>query len=321
MPLGYVKNFLNQQNSSNIIVKKMDKRNINVSFIGTPKNDREYMKYIFENNNDKIDVVQLCKKFNIKMVNNLSEVDTLLNLAYFNSRCKNISSYINRTKLKNKDDFNEGQNIICRKYYKSKGITLNTNYTYKIISYKKGLWKIKDETNNIEYEITTNLLQSHFILEYCRTIDSMQGASISEKMTIFDLNIPYVTKEHIYVAITRARSLKNLQIFIHPEREVSSYTNSRIKQYFTFKIQNYKKQDEKAKRDFKVDEYIDEEFIFSQQKKTNNKCSYCMKDLQIYINNENNVISDLTIDRVDNRFAHIKSNCKICCLICNISKK
>jgi len=50
MPLGYVKNFLNQQNSSNIIVKKMDKRNINVSFIGTPKNDREYMKYIFENN-------------------------------------------------------------------------------------------------------------------------------------------------------------------------------------------------------------------------------------------------------------------------------
>jgi hypothetical protein len=149
----------------------------------------------------------------------------------------------------------------------------------------------------------------------------MQGASISEKMTIFDLNIPYVSKEHIYVAITRARSLKNLQIFIHPENEVKSYTFARIKQYFSFKIQNYKKQDEKTKRDFKVDDYIDENFIFSQQKKTNNKCSYCLKDLEIFINNENNVISDLTIDRVDNKLAHLKTNCKICCLICNISKK
>jgi hypothetical protein len=223
--------------------------------------------------------------------------------------------------LKNKDDFNEKQNIICRKYYKSKGITLNTNYSYKIISYKKGIWKIKDETNNIEYEISTKLLQNNFILEYCRTIDSMQGASISEKMSIFDLNIPYVSKEHIYVAITRARSLKNLQIFIHPEKEVSSYTASRIRQYFSFKIQNYKRQDEKAKREFKVDEYIDEEFIFSQQKKTNNKCSYCLKDLELFIDNDNTVKTNLTIDRVDNKLAHLKNNCKICCLICNVSKK
>ena len=277
-------------------------------------------KYIFETK-DKIDIVKLCKKFNIKMINKLSDVDTLFNLAYFNSRCHNISSYINRTVLKNKDDFNINQNIICRKYYKNKGMTLNTNYTYKIISYKKTLWKIKDETNNIEYEITTKLLQSHFILEYCRTIDSMQGASISDKMTIFDLNIPYVSKEHIYVAITRARSLKNLQIFIHPEREVNSYTTSRITQYFSFKIQNYKKQDEKANRDFKIEEYIDEDFIYQQMKKTNNKCSYCLKDLELFIDNDNNVKSDLTIDRIDNRFGHIKTNCKLSCLICNVSKK
>ena len=87
------------------------------------------------------------------------------------------------------------------------------------------------------------------------------------------------------------------------------------------KIQNYKNQDNKAKREFKADDYIDEDFIFQQKKKTNNKCSYCLKDLQIFIDNNNNVISDLTIDRVDNRLAHIKSNCKICCFMCNVSKK
>jgi hypothetical protein len=29
----------------------------------------------------------------------------------------------------------------------------------------------------------------------------------------------------------------------------------------------------------------------------------------------------LTIDRIDNRFGHIKTNCKLSCLICNVSKK
>jgi hypothetical protein len=181
--------------------------------------------------------------------------------------------------------------------------------------------KIKDETNDKIYDITTNLMQNNFILEYCRTIDSMQGASVNDRMTIFDLNLPYVSKNHVWVGITRCRSLKNLQIFIHPENEVKSYTYSRIKQYFTMKVQNYMKQDDKVKREFKDDDYIDDNFIFQQQKKTNNKCSYCLKDLEIFIDNDNAVKSNLTIDRIDNRLAHIKTNCKICCLTCNISKK
>ena len=200
-------------------------------------------------------------------------------------------------------------------------MVLNTNYTYKINSFQNGLWKIKDETNNITYDITTNLLHNNFVLEYCRTIDSQQGSSINDKITIFDLNLPYVSKEHVWVAITRARSLQNIQIFIHPEKEVQSYTQARLKQYFNFKINNYKNQDKKANRDFISDDYIDEDFIFNQIKKTNNKCSYCKKDLELFIDNENNVKSDLTIDRINNKLPHIKSNCKICCLICNVNKK
>ena len=46
-----------------------------------------------------------------------------------------------------------------------------------------------------------------------------------------------------------------------------------------------------------------------------------VKDLEIFIDNENIVKSDLTIDRIDNKLAHIKSNCKICCHHCNVSKK
>jgi hypothetical protein len=281
---------------------------------------KDIYKYIFEDN-EKVDIVKLCEKFDIKMIKDLHKVNTKMNLAYFNFRCENISSMINSEVLKNKVKFNVNQNIVCRKYHKARGITLNTNYTYKIKSFKKGMCKIEDETNKIEYDISNTLLNSHFILEYCRTIDSMQGTSIGEKFTIFDLNLSYVSKNHIWVAITRARSLKDIQIFIHDDKEKQRYNQSKLKQYFSFKVDNYKTQDKKAKRDFKNEDFIDEEFIFDQMKKTNNKCSYCLSDLQLFIDNDNNVKSNLTIDRINNSLAHIKKNCKISCLICNVSKK
>jgi hypothetical protein len=50
IPLGYVKNFLKQQRSSEIIKKPMNEREINASFVGTLKSDRGHMKKVFENN-------------------------------------------------------------------------------------------------------------------------------------------------------------------------------------------------------------------------------------------------------------------------------
>jgi hypothetical protein len=31
-----------------------------------------------------------------------------------------------------------------------------------------------------------------------------------------------------------------------------------------------------------IEDYIDEDFIYQQMKKTNNKCSYCLKDLELF---------------------------------------
>jgi hypothetical protein len=48
IPLGYVKNLLNQKQSINLDNKKMNQRSINAAFIGSVKSDRLYMKEIFE---------------------------------------------------------------------------------------------------------------------------------------------------------------------------------------------------------------------------------------------------------------------------------
>ena len=277
-------------------------------------------KYIFEEQRNNIDVVELCNKFNIKMVNKMIDVNTTDNLAYFNFRCETISNHIHYTILKQRLKFYDGLLVVCRKHFKGRGFTLNTNYTYKIKSIKKNVVILEDETNKVLIKIDLDLLNKHFILPYCRTIDSSQGTSISNKITVFDLNLPYVSKEHIWVAITRARSLKNLQIFIHDKQEVKRFNEAKIKQYLSFKIDNYKLQDKKANRDIS-NNFIDVEFILEQMKKLNNKCCLCLKDIEIFIDADNNIKSDLTIDRKNNNLAHIKTNCQLCCLKCNVSKK
>jgi hypothetical protein len=158
-------------------------------------------------------------------------------------------------------------------------------------------------------------------LPYCRTIDSSQGRSIKEKMTIFDLNLPYVSREHIWVALTRCRNLNDLTVFIHSDDEVKRFSESKIKQYYSFKVENYKMQDINAGRDWVDAEFIDTKFIMDQVTKNNMKCSYCLKDIQVFINSLGEVSSDLTIDRKDNKIAHTKLNCKLCCFTCNVSKK
>ena len=276
--------------------------------------------YIFSG--DIIDLKVMCKKFNIKTTSSYADVSTVNNLAFFNFRCDQISSNIHHNVLNQKARFMVNQDVVCRKYYKVKGITLNTNYTYKIISFHKGgMVCIFDDVDEKYYTIPMNLLDKHFILPYCRTIDSSQGRSISEKMTIFDLNLPYVSKEHIWVALTRCRNLNDLTVFIHSDDEVKRFSESKIKQYYSFKVENYKLQDINAGRDWVDAEFIDTKFIMDQVKLCNMKCSYCLKDLQVFINAEGNVFSDLTIDRKDNKKAHTKLNCKLCCLTCNVSKK
>ena len=125
----------------------------------------------------------------------------------------------------------------------------------------------------------------------------------------------------MWVALTRCRNLSDLTVFIHSDEEVKRFLESKIKQYYSFKVENYKIQDINANQTWVDAEYIDTKFIMDQVKLYNMKCSYCLKDIQVFINEEGNVFSDLTIDRKDNKIAHIRLNCKLCSLTCNISKK
>ncbi len=277
----------------------------------------ELKKDIF---NVKMTIEEICKKHNLNMVKNLSEVKTTINVSLFNFRCEQVNNHIHKNIMKHKEDYVVGTNIICRKYEKK--LKLNTNYTYKIVKINKKDITILDEVENKEYKITECILRNHFKLPYALTCDSVQGLSFGDddKITVFDSNTPYVDRKFIWTAITRARKLENVYIFIHPEAELERLTQSRIRLYFTQKVDSYKQQDIKAKRTIIKEEFVDEPWISTELEKVKYNCIFCKKHLELYIDENSNVKSNVTVDRKDNSKSHHKANCQICCLDCNRKK-
>jgi hypothetical protein len=252
-------------------------------------------------------------------------VKTLNNLGFFNSRCSKVNNFIHKGVLKHNEKWFVGLEIVCRKYHKEKGITLNTNYTYIIKSFQKDK-KVKtvcihDEVDNKYYTIKESMLETHFTLTYCRTTDSSQGRTIKDKITIFDIGLSnYMTRRHIWVAITRVTKLDNVTIFLHNDQEKQFYTQLSIEQYLISKIRGYHRQDQNAGRTIDDDNYIDYEWMMNKLVKSDYKCYYCKCCFEFNINKEDKITSNLSFDRVDSKKSHIKSNCVVACVLCNTSK-
>lgn len=281
---------------------------------------KQLKKDIFES---KMSIEDICKKHGIKIVRSMGDVTTQKNVCYFNFRCGSVNNWIHNTILKNKAQYLEGMEIICRKYEKTSEFVIHTNYTYRIKKIKGSLFTIVDEVDNIEYKLDIKIIQDNFKLPYALTCDSVQGLSFGEdeKVTIFDSNVPYTDRKYFYTAITRARKLDNIQVFIHSDAEVERLSDSKIKQYFRFKCEGYKLQDKKAGRAITDDDFVNENWIHDQLNKCEYKCVHCAKHFEINMDDEGYVHSDVTVDRIDNKKAHFKSNCVMSCLLCNVSKK
>lgn len=287
----------------------------------------------FKNESDKIKLIQLkadifntdmsiesiCKKHNLKTLTKLTDVKTVNNIALFNFRCNVVNSHIHKNVLNFTETYFNGLNIICKKYDRKKNYTVNTNYTYKIIKLGKKETKIKDEVEEKEFTIPNGVLTNNFKLPYALTCDSVQGLSFgeNEKITVFDSNTPYVDRKYLWTALTRARKLENVNIFIHSNDEVERLTQSRLRLYFNMKVENYKAQDNKAKRDFNKVDYITEEWINTKIEECNYNCMFCKKHMELYIDEYSNVKSNITVDRINNSLPHTKANSQICCLSCN----
>jgi len=92
--------------------------------------------------------------------------------------------------------------------------------------------------------------------------------------------------------------------------------------YFKNKIDNYKLQDKKAGRQWKEDEYVTLDWILDEWRKLPTKCCpSCRTPFEKYLNEYNQVRTNVTIDRLNNNLSHVKDNSQLLCVNCNVTKR
>ena len=213
----------------------------------------------------------------------------------------------------------KGLELVCKKYYKIKNIRLYANYTYILKDVTSRKFTVIEPVDEVEIKLDINLLKKHFKLPYCSTVHSVQGLSIDEEICIFDCNTPYTDRNFVWTAITRARDLKKVIYFHHSDNEVKRLEESRKIQYLKMKINYYKIQDMDAKRDFIKESYIDVPW-FTEAISNTDRCSLCGNSFYMVLDGDNNVMCNITCDRLDSNISHHQDNCHLMCQSCNCSK-
>jgi 5-methylcytosine-specific restriction endonuclease McrA len=278
--------------------------------------------------NVKLDVMATFKKHKFKIIEDMKDVKTTKNICYFNYRQNIINRHIHKQVAKPNDvnivrvkgiDYYNGLELICSKHYSNKGVRLFVNYTYKIIDIDDKSFTVCDILDDTPIKLDINKLE-YFKLPYSSTCHAVQGMSIDDKITIFDTNTPYSDRSWIWTSITRATKLSNIQIFKHNDNEVTSLDKSKMKQHFVHRIAAHKSEDIKKNRTFKDDDFITmESFAVLYNALPIKACKCCNTAFEKVVI-DGKVISNISIDRLDNSKAHITSNCQIICSKCNIEK-
>lgn len=138
------------------------------------------------------------------------------------------------------------------------------------------------------------------------------------KMDRKEYNRQYYIKNHDKLLNKSKNNYHNNEEYYKTYRKnkykTDFYTN--IKQ----KIYTYKITDIITKRFYNPSDYIDNEWVLYELEKCNNKCNLCGNNLLLISDYPFNQCQ-LSIDRINNKLPHIRTNCRITCLHCNLCGK
>ncbi len=127
-----------------------------------------------------------------------------------------------------------------------------------------------------------------------------------------------MTREWLWVCLTRTRTLNDVYIYEHTEEELKQMSNASKARYLGEKCTGYKRQDDMKKRAI-GDDYVDISWFFEQMR-THKRCGRC-STAYFMLNSNGNITSNISADRKDNTLCHSKGNCELMCVSCNRAKK
>jgi hypothetical protein len=232
------------------------------------------------------------------------------NIAYMNDTCKEVAKH-RRKKLGKVTEYEVGEFLICRDYFKVKQIVFNVNFEYEIISIGPDNLDIRSVCSQEITTVPLKMIRSHFIFNYCGACHSQQGASIDTSITIFDYIHFFVTREWLWVAITRATELDNVYFYDYTFDEELNQNLMRC--YFERKVKNYKSQDRDAGREISKENDVDTKWLMLA---VNKRCCSC--ECSFYISfDTGNTFSNITADRINCKEDHNRYNIRPMCRWCN----
>ena len=113
---------------------------------------------------------------------------------------------------------------------------------------------------------------NNFIYSYCATCHSSQGASVKGSITIHEYNLPIASREWVWTSIIRCVDFRKVRFYNNPSFD-KQMDKTKIMRYFKNKVENYKLQDRKARREINEEEYITPERGLKMFKSRCEKCN------------------------------------------------
>ena len=265
---------------------------------------------------------QLIVKHGIQLTN---EIDTWKNIGAFHKTCDKVNVHLLSKEGRDRDVILGGEEWVCTQRGKAETeggmVTLSMNFIYRVVYANSKKVTFSDGMRD---DLVMNIrpFRSHFQRAFCMTAHSFQGQSLDEKYTIFDWQNRFTlqSKEWIYTAISRARSLSD--VFLYNKSIVEDFDTSlqaRVQRmcqmYYANDITDprFAHMTEEAVRS---GEFVDEAWILAALERTP-KCEVCLEMLDI----EERKSRSFSVDRISNFVGHIKSNCRLICHLCNVTRK
>ena len=265
---------------------------------------------------NKISVDGLVKKYGFRYTDDITS--SPFNIAFLNNTCKNVSSKIREMENRT-SEYEIGERLICREYTTVDKHVFNVNFQYDIVKILDGALLLKNVKDGKLQPLPLDKARSSFIFASCCTAHSAQGCSIDSEITIFDYNHFLVKNypEWLWTSLTRCRDLSKVKFFKYNKDTSDDFNQRLIMSYFNRKIENYKLQDRKGKRQIPKEGYVNAEWFL---KNITNSCNYCGVGFSLDIN-KGGIRSNLSCQRVDNSLSHTLDNIVPYCVYCNCSSK
>ena len=203
--------------------------------------------------------------------------------------------------------------ILCTTYHNFRKFQINASVKYNVIKLKENSIVVSNiyDDENTELEIPRDIINTKFTSPYCFTIDAIQGLTIDEPTTLFDIQCPYACNyKYIYTMVSRMTSLSLLTIFKYSDQKLKMLNNAYYKQRIIRNIEMHELADEEAGRIYTDEDYVNFDWVMEKLKEQDYKST----------SGEILTIETISIDRKDNKKAHTKDNCQLMTWLENVSK-